>query len=122
MWGAQAHARWEINVSNTVFNDKNIGNVRGADHLIVEKFLQPDTVIQKNVVGGVEAQVMSDILGPSDGALDKANAIAVGDDLRDNQSADHYQNGYGEQECILKTFRFHLPVSPDKKALACRSP
>ena len=94
---------------SAVFDDKNISDVRGADHLIVKKFLKPDTVIQKNVIGSVEAQAVGDIFRPGDGSFDQACSVAMGDNLRDNQPADDDQDCYSKQEGIFKTFRFHLP-------------
>ena len=77
--------------------------------LAVQLALQPHQVVGEDLLGGIQGEFVGGMLGLSDCAFDQAGAVAVGDQLRNQEPADEDDNGDGEQQRVPEGSWSHGP-------------
>ena len=70
-----------------VADDENVGHRRVRRDLAVQQALQAHQVVGEDLLGGIQGELVGGVFGLGDCALDQAGAVAVGDQLRNQDPA-----------------------------------
>ena len=92
-------------------HDEDVRHGRVDGHLGIEQALQAHQVVDEHLLGRIQGQFVGGVFGLGNGALHQADAVAVGDQLRDQDAADEDQDRDREQERVSKALRAHGRIS-----------